>query len=181
MKLLENTKKILTKIQKDLGIKNFFATPMIDKVIVAVGIWSLATRKWIKDFSEIENNLRKITWQKPYMILSKRSISNFKLRDWMPSMLKVTLRWQKAYDFLSKVAKIVLPRVRDFEWLLIKSFDKEWGYSFWLKSYDIFPELMPDDVNIEVWLQILITTTVKNKEHNKKLLEWLWFIFQEKK
>ncbi len=181
MKLLENTKKILLNVQKELGIKNYLASPRLDKVVVAIGIWSLATRKWIKDFSEIENNLKKITWQKPYMILSKRSISNFKLRDWMPSMLKVTLRWQKAYDFLYKVSKIVLPRVRDFEWLLPKSFDKEWWYSFWLKSYDIFPELVPDDVTINVWLQISILTTTKSKDYNKKLLQALWFVFKEKK
>jgi len=91
-------------------------TPRLEKVIVAIWIWSLATRKWMKDFSEITGNLHAITWQKPVQILSKKSISNFKLRENMPSMLKVTLRKQKAYDFLFKTAKMVMTRVRDFNW-----------------------------------------------------------------
>ena len=180
MKLSEDVKNILKSIKDSLWIKNHFESPKLEKVIVAIGIWSLATRKWMKDFSEIENNLKKITWQKPCMILSKKSISNFKLRDGMPSMLKVTLRWQKAYDFLNKTAKVVMPRIRDFEWMSNKSFDKCWWYSFGLKSYSVFPELTPDDVNLEIWLQVSITTTSSNVSFNKKFLEFIWFVFKSK-
>ncbi len=178
MKLSQKTRDILNKVKDQLWIKNIMSSPKIDKVIVAIWIWSLATRKGIKDFSEIERNLQKITWQKPYMILSKRSISNFKLRDWMPSMLKVTLRGQKAYDFIDKVSKIVLPRIRDFNGLNVKSFDNQGDYSLWLKSYWIFPELKPDDITMDIGLQISIVMTSNEKEKNKVLLENLGFVFK---
>ena len=82
-----------------------------------MGIWSLVTRKGIKDFSDLENNLATITWQKPVVVKAKRSVSNFKLREGMPVMLKVTLRKERAYDFLERMIKLYLPRVRDFKWI----------------------------------------------------------------
>lgn len=179
MKITEETKKILTNVQKELHLKNPFMTPRLTKVVVAIGIWSLATRKGMKDFSEIQKNLQKITWQRPHMVVSKRSISNFKLREGMPAMIKVTLRRQKAYDFLTKVAKIVMPRVRDFAWLSKKSFDTQGWYNIWLKSYSIFPELHPDDISVDIGVQITIHTTTTDPKHNQKLLESIWFVFHE--
>jgi len=114
MKISDQTKQMLVDVQKTLSLSNIHQTPTVEKVIVAIGIGSLATRKGMKDFSEIEKNLHAITGQKPHMTVSKKSISNFKLREGMPAMLKVTLRKQKAYDFLERLAKIVLPRGRDF-------------------------------------------------------------------
>jgi large subunit ribosomal protein L5 len=110
----EFKKTHMPKLQADLGLKNLHETPQIDKVIVAIGIGSLATRKSQKDFSELQNNLAKIAGQYPRMILSKQSISNFKLREEMPVMLQVTLRKNMAYDFLWRLTTLVLPRVRDF-------------------------------------------------------------------
>lgn len=96
----ETRSNLKKKLQTQLGIKNINQVPMVDKVIVAIGVGSLHTRKWVKDFSEFEKNLALITWQKPSLVLSKKNISNFKLREGMPSMLKVTLRGKKAYYFL---------------------------------------------------------------------------------
>lgn len=107
-------KEIKPKLQKSLGKENVHEIPLIDKVIISVGIGSLVTRKGVKDFSDIEKNLMKITGQKPLLINAKRAISNFKLREGMPVMFKVTLRRERAYDFLEKLTKVVLPRVRDF-------------------------------------------------------------------
>jgi large subunit ribosomal protein L5 len=83
----------------------------------------LATRKGVKDFSDLEQNLKVITGQTPHMVLSRQSISNFKLREGMPAMLKVTLRGQKAYDFIERMVTLVLPRVRDFSGLTPRKFD----------------------------------------------------------
>jgi large subunit ribosomal protein L5 len=113
----------LTKLQKDLGIKNINAAPKIDKIIVAVGIGSLATRKSLKDFDEFEKNIRTITGQKARVYKSKKSISNFKLREDLPVMLQTTLRKQRAYDFLDRFVKLVMPRIRDFSGLSDKNFD----------------------------------------------------------
>ncbi|CAG0908427.1 unnamed protein product, partial [Darwinula stevensoni] len=97
-------------LKTSLGKKNIHQAPVVDKVIVSVGIGSLATRKGVKDFSDIEKNIIKITGQKPQLIKSKKSISNFKLREDMPVMFKVTLRRDMALGFLEKLTKIVLPR-----------------------------------------------------------------------
>ena len=101
-------------LQKKISVKNINAVPKLDRVIVAIGIGSLVTRKSLKDFDEFEKNLQKITGQKPRLIKSKKSISNFKLREGLPVMLQVTLRKAKAYDFVDRFVKLVLPRVRDF-------------------------------------------------------------------
>ena len=116
-------KEIVPMLKEKLGVKNVNQTPKIDKVIVSIGIGSLATRKSIKDFEEFEKNLKKITGQKPLLIKSRKAISNFKLREGMPVMLKSTLRRDKAYDFLDRFVKVVLPRLRDFNGLSSKSFD----------------------------------------------------------
>ena len=107
-------KEKLPALQKKLGLKNVNAVPRIEKIIFGVGIGSLATRKNLKDFDEFEKNVIKITGQKPRITKSKKAISNFKLREGLPVMMQVTLRGQRAYDFLDRFVKLVLPRVRDF-------------------------------------------------------------------
>lgn len=170
--------KVLKNLQKKLDIKNINAVPKIDKVIVAIGIGSLATRKSLKDFDEFEKVITKITGQKARVLKSKKAISNFKLREWMPVMLQTTLRKQKAYDFLDRFMKLVMPRLRDFSGFSEKNFDGQWNFNVWLPNYNIFPELSLDDIVTTMGLQITIVTTTKNNSHAKALLEALWFIFK---
>ncbi len=172
------TTTTLKNLQKQLGIKNINAVPKIDKIIVAIGIGSLATRKSLKDFAEFEKNLTTITWQKARVHVSKKAISNFKLREGLPVMLQVTLRKQRAYDFLDRFVKLVMPRMRDFSGLSDKNFDGQGNYSIWLPNYNIFPELSLDDVVTTMGLQITIVTTTKENTHAKALLQALGFIFK---
>ncbi len=172
-----NTKN-LKDLQQKLAIKNINAVPKIDKVIVAVGIGSLATRKSIKDFEEFDRIITKITGQKARVLKSKKAISNFKLREGMPVMLQTTLRKQKAYDFLDRFMKLVVPRLRDFSGFSEKNFDGQWNFNLWIPNYNIFPELSLDDVVTTMGLQITIVTTTKDNTHAKSLLESLWFIFK---
>ena len=174
----ETRSNLKKKLQVQLGIKNINQVPMVDKVIVAIGVGSLHTRKWVKDFSEFEKNLALITGQKPSLVLSRKNISNFKLREGMPSMLKVTLRGKKAYYFLFKLMSIVLPRVRDFSWLSNKSFDSNANYSIWIQSYELFPELHPDSITLSTGLQVTIGTNTSNKANSKALLQEIGFVFQ---
>jgi large subunit ribosomal protein L5 len=83
----------------------------------------------VKDFSDLEDNLRAITGQQPQRLLSKKSVSNFKLREGMPVMLKTTLRGEKAYDFVERLSQFVLPRVRDFNGLSERKFDGRGNYT----------------------------------------------------
>ncbi len=165
-------------LQKRLNLKNINAVPTLETVIVNMGIWSIVTRKWHKDFEEFEKNLSKITWQKPRIVKAKKSISNFKLREWMPVMLQSTLRGNRALDFIDRLYKIILPRIRDFSWLNKRSFDSQANLTIGIKNYSIFPELGLDDVTIPMWIGITIVTSTNNQEKSIALLEELGFVFK---
>lgn len=165
-------------LQEKLKIKNINSVPRIESVVITMGIWSIVTRKWHKDFEEFESNLKKITGQKPRMIKSRKSISNFKLREWMPVMLQSTVRKAKAVDFLNRFYKLVLPRVRDFDWLNKRSFDNQANFNIGIKNYNIFPELWLDDVATPMWIGITIVTSTNDKKESIALLEAMWFVFK---
>lgn len=167
-------------LQKELGKKNIHEVPVIDKVILSVGIGSLATRKGVKDFSDIEKNLIKISGQKPTLLKSKKAISNFKLREDMPVMYKVTLRRDRALEFLKKLTTIVLPRVRDFNGLNPKSFDPNHNFNIGLTTQALFPEIMADEAGASMGVQITIVTHAKSKADAMALLQKNGFIFIEK-
>lgn len=171
--------KWVLELQKTLGLKNINEVPRVEKVVVSMGIGSLATRKWVKDFGELQEHLQRITGQLPQMVLSRKSVSNFKLREWMPAMLRCTLRWRKAYDFLERFNTIVLPRIRDFKWLSSRSFDGQANLNLGFKQYDIFPEIGPDDMKTPLGIGITICTTTDEKEHSIGLLKAMWFIMED--
>lgn len=174
----KSTKKL--ELKETLKKKNIHQVPQLDKVIVTMWIWSLATRKWIKDFSDLQENLALITGQAPHMIYSKKAVSNFKLREWMPVMLRVTLRGKKALDFVERLTTYVLPRVRDFQWLSERKFDWFWNYSLWLKDQTVFPEINPEGVKTPSWIQITFATTADSDADAKWLLQCLGIIFIKK-
>ena len=170
--------ELFAKLKDHLQLKNINQVPKIDKVIVSMGIGSLVTRKGHKDFEEFEKNWIRITGQKPVLIRSKKAISNFKLREGMPVMLKVTLRGVRAYDFLDRFAKMVLPRIRDFSGVSKKNFDPKGNLNLWLQNYNIFPELGVDDVNLPMGLQLTIVSTAGTPEASQALLQEIGFIFK---
>ncbi len=178
MSLYDTFKKTIKKeLGVKLGKKNPHEIPAVSKVIVSMGIGSLHTRKWVKDFTDLQDNMRAITGQKTYMIRSKQAISNFKLREGMPSMISTTLRGKKAYDFLERLRVLVLPRVRDFVGLNPKSFDKMGNYSIWLKDQSVFPEINYEDLQTLCGLQITIVPTTSSVEESRELLRSLWLVF----
>lgn len=171
-----NEKKKST-LQEKLGKKNVHQVPTIDKVVVNVWIWSLVTRKGLKDFSDIEKNIMRITGQKPKIVKSRKSVSNFKLREDMPIMLMVTLRKELAYDFVERLVNLTLPRLRDFRGLTPKKFDWHGNYSIGFNNLSMFAEIKPDDIITNCGIQISIVTSADNDEDAKHLLETLWVIF----
>lgn len=173
-------KEYVKNLQEKLSIKNVNAVPKVDAVIVSMGIGSLVTRKGQKDFEELERNMKQITGQKPRVVKAKKSVSNFKLREGMPVMLQCTLRRDRAADFLDRFMKLVLPRVRDFEGLNTRSFDKNANITIGLKNYALFPELGLDDVTVPMGIGITIVTTATTNEGSQALLEELGYVFKEK-
>ena len=169
--------KIVYELKEKLGKKNLHEVPKIDKVVVAMWIGNLSTKKWVKDFSGLEANLAKITWQKPVIVRAKKSVSNFKLREGMPVMLKVTLRRGKAYDLLERLNIYAFERVRDFKWIPERKIDKQGNLSFGFKDQTVFAELTQDEITVSQGVQVTISTTSDSREDTKALLESLGFLF----
>lgn len=171
-------KNVIPKIMADLGYKNEFAIPRITKVTVNAGIG-----RFIKEphfIETVEKVLTKITGQKPVRTKAKKSISNFKIREGMEIGVMTTLRGPRMYYFLEKLLKVTLPRVRDFHGISPKSFDKKGNYTLGFKENISFPEVKLEEIEKTHGLQIVITTTAKNKEEGKVLLSNLGFPFTTK-
>ena len=96
----------------------------------------------------------------------------------MPVMLQSTLRGNRALDFIERLYKLILPRIRDFSWLNKRSFDSQANLTIGIKNYSIFPELWLDDVTIPMWIWITIVTSTNDKEKSIALLEELGFVFK---
>jgi len=171
-------KEIIPSLNKKLALKNIMQVPKIEKIVLNMWIWTYI-RTWNKDYTSLKEALSLIAGQQPVVRNARKSISNFKLRTWMPVWLSVTLRWENMYVFLEKLINIVLPRVKDFRWLSEKSFDSEGNYNFWIKEHTIFPEVPQDDVVKTHGIQITIKTNTNNKEAWKMLLEEIGFPFSK--
>lgn len=170
-------KEVIPALQKELGIKNPMAVPRILKVKLNVGIGTLT--KNTKDYSDVVNNVTKISGQKPVVTNAKIAISNFKLREGMPTGVTVTLRGKNMYEFIYRLVNIVFPRVRDFRGISPKSFDGQGNYSIGFKEAIVFPEINPDDVLNSHGIQITIATTAKNDEEGMALLTKIGFPFKK--
>ncbi|MBN2087286.1 50S ribosomal protein L5 [Candidatus Peregrinibacteria bacterium] len=169
--------EVIPALQKELGIKSIQAVPKLEKVKINVGIGSLT--KNTKDFSDVVENVSKIAGQKPVVTNAKKAISNFKLREGMPTGITVTLRGEKMYEFIYRLVNVVIPRVRDFRGLKTKSFDGSGNYSIGFKEALVFPEINPDDVLNIHGLQITIITSAKNDDQGRALLTKLGFPFKK--
>lgn len=172
-------KNIGPQLQKELKVKNRYAMPRLEKIVLNVGIGKILAGG--KDYSEIVNNIAAITGQRPVVAKSRKSISNFKLRENMPVGVHVTLRGEKMYDFVNKFVNIVLPRVRDFRGISPRSFDGKGNYSVAIREHNVFPEISADDINKIHGLEITVVTTATTNEEAFLLLKALGFPFQEKK
>ena len=177
MSFKENyTQKVLPEIAKELDIKNPMQLPMIEKVVVNMGIGSYVASGH-KDFSSLKNDLALITGQLPRVNHARKSVSNFKLREGMPVGMMVTLRGQRMYDFLEKLIAVVLPRVRDFRGVSATAFDGRGNYTLGVKEQLIFPEIEFDKVNKVRGLDVVIVTTAKTNAEATALLKGMGMPF----
>ena len=124
-----------------------------------------------------EEDMGKITGQKPVITKFKKSVANFKTRKGSNAGLKVTLRKNKMYEFIDRLVNIALPRIKDFRGLNPNSFDSEANYSFGVKEHIIFPEVNFDKVDKIRGLDITVVTTAKTKDQAKMLLDSFNFPF----
>ena len=165
-------------MQEKFGIKNYLAVPKIEKVCLNVGINSRQTDSGYLE--AIENNIIRITGQKPVRVKAKKAISAFKVREGMVIGVKVTLRGQKMYDFLDKLINISLPRVRDFRGLPLQSIDRQGNLTLGFREHNVFPEIKSDEVERIHGLEISIATTAKDYQKGLALFKLLGFPFRDK-
>ena len=178
-RLKEIYKKDIQPALKDsLGLKNVFMTPVIEKVVLNMGLGLDGADAKILKASE--EDMAKITGQKPVITKFKKSVANFKTRKGTNAGLKVTLRKNKMYEFIDRLVNIALPRIKDFRGLSPKGFDKFGNYTFGIKEHIIFPEVSFERADKVRGLDVVIVIKALNKEHSFALLEKMNFPFIKK-
>ena len=172
------SKEIQPALKETLGLKNIYMAPKIEKIVLNMGLGlDGADSKILK---ACEEDMAKITGQKPVITKFKKSVANFKTRKGSNAGLKVTLRKNKMYEFIDRLVNIALPRIKDFRGLSPNGFDKFGNYTFGVKEHIIFPEVSFDRADKVRGLDIIIVLSSKSKEHSFALLEKLNFPFIKK-
>jgi large subunit ribosomal protein L5 len=169
--------EVVPAMQAKFNYKNSMQVPKITKVVLNQGIGAAVNDKKIVDAAVEE--MTKITGQKAVPTLSKKAISNFKLRENMPIGCKVTLRQEKMFDFLDRFISVSLPRVRDFQGLMVKGFDGRGNFTMGITEQIIFPEIDIDKVNRISGMDITIVTSAETDEESLELLRLIGFPFQK--
>ena len=168
-RLLIKYNEVVQKYLLDrLSLTNVMRIPKIEKIVLNMGIGDAKEHKnWLTSGVE---ELTTISGQKAVVTLSKKAISNFKIREGDPVGIRVTLRSGKMYDFLDRFISVASPRIRDFRGLSAKGFDGRGNYNFGVTEQIIFPEIDYDKVNNIMGMNISIVTTGKTDEEAYELL-----------
>lgn len=169
--------EIVPRLMEQFGFKNIMAVPKLDKIVVNVGLSD--ARDEVKVVDTATEEISAITGQKPLVCRSKKSISNFRLRQGMPIGLKVTLRGDRMYEFFDRLVSVAIPRIKDFHGLEPNAFDGNGNYNLGLKEQHIFTEVNLEKSDKARGMNITIATTAKKDEHARGLLEFLGFPFRK--
>ena len=162
-------KEAVPQIMKRLKLTNPMAVPRISKITLNMGVGEALADRKVLDFAV--KDLAKISGQQPVICKARISVATFKLREGVPIGCKVTLRRERMYEFLDRLINVAIPRVRDFRGLSAKSFDGQGNYSIGVKEQIIFPEVDFDQIDTIRGLDITITTTARNDEEGRALLD----------
>jgi large subunit ribosomal protein L5 len=169
------TAEVVPALQKQFSYTNPMQVPRVDKIVVNIGLGEALQNA--KAVDAAVGDLQLITGQKPIVTRAKRSIAQFRVRTGNPIGVKVTLRGERMWDFLERLTRLALPRIRDFRGVPGRSFDGRGNYSLGLREQLAFPEIDYDKVDRLRGLEISIVTTAKTDEESKKLLELLGMPF----
>lgn len=161
-------KQIVPQMMKKFGYKNALEAPKIRKIVVNMGVGKGAED--IKIVEAAQNELSLITGQHAVITRAKKAISNFKIRENSPVGCRVTLRKKIMYEFLEKLVRVALPRVRDFRGLSPRGFDQAGNYNFGIQEQNIFPEVETDRVVRVQGMNVTIVIGSNSKEESYELL-----------
>ena len=171
------TTELLGEIQKTMTLSNPMEVPKITKITLNMGVGEAVADK--KVLANARGDMEKIAGQKPVTRLARKSVAGFKIREDYPIGCKVTLRRERMYEFLDRLVNIAIPRIRDFRGLNPKSFDRQGNYSMGVTEQIIFPEINYDEIDALRGMDITITTTARNPEEGRALLEAFNFPFKK--
>lgn len=170
--------RVVPALREKHGYKNIHEIPKITKVVVNSSIGAGADSKEALEVAKSE--IAMITGQRPIATLSKKSIANFKLRKGQAIGAKVTLRGRMMYEFLQRLIKMSLPRIRDFRGVSTKAFDGNGNYTLGVSDQSIFPEIELDKIKRNIGFDITIVTTARSNDEAKSLLSELGMPFADK-
>ena len=172
------SKEIISGLTEKFGYKTVMKVPRLQKIVLSQGMGDAVADKKLIDNAVLD--LTRIAGQKAVQTLSRKDISNFKLRKGMPIGTKVTLRGDRMYDFLDRFIAVALPRTRDFRGISSKGFDGRGNFNLGVKEHIIFPEIDIDKVNKILGMDVTFVTTAENDEEGRALLDAFGFPFIKK-
>jgi len=170
--------RVIPAMREKHGYKNVNQIPKIEKVVVNTCVNANTDVK--QGLEDAKNELALITGQKPSETRSKKSIANFKLRQYQPIGAKVTLRGPRMYEFLERLIKTALPRIRDFRGISPRAFDGNGNYTLGVPDQSIFPEVELDKIKRNIGFDVTIVTTATTNAEAKSLLTELGMPFTDK-
>jgi len=169
--------EIRDQLKETLGLGNIMEVPRLEKIVINMGVGRATQQP-----SLLENAIRdltQITGQKPLTTRARTSIAGFKLREGNAIGAKVTLRGDRAWEFLDRLVSIAIPRIRDFRGLPAHSFDGQGNYTFGVTEQLIFPEIDYDKIDQPRGMDISIVTTARTNEEGKAFLDAFGFPFKK--
>jgi large subunit ribosomal protein L5 len=169
--------EITEKLKKELNLKNIMAVPKLIKISINVGAGEAVTNKNV--IEKIQEQMSTIAGQKSIVTKARTSVSAFKIRKGLAIGVKVTLRGKRMYQFLEKMIKIVIPRLKDFRGVSENNIDQNGNLNIGFPEQIIFPEIDFDKIDKIRGLQVTVVTNAKNKEKGKKLFEMLGIPFKK--
>ncbi len=169
--------EITGQLKEQFGYDNPMRIPRLVKVVINMGVGQAIQDPKILDGAV--KDMTAISGQKPVITIARKSISNFKVRAGMRVGCRVTLRGDRMYDFIEKLFRVALPRVRDFQGVSPDSFDGRGNFAMGLKEQLVFPEIDYDDIDRIRGMHVAVVTTAKTDEEGRALLKSLGCPFRE--
>ncbi len=174
----EYQEKVIPALREQHGYKNDHQIPKLEKVVINTSVGSQSDVK--QALEDAKTELALITGQKPAETRAKKSISNFKLRKEQAIGAKVTLRGERMYEFMERLIKASLPRIRDFRGVSPKGFDGNGNYTMGVSDQSIFPEVELDKIKRNIGFDVTIVTTARTNEEAKALLSEMGMPFSDR-
>ncbi|MEK7657841.1 MAG: 50S ribosomal protein L5 [Patescibacteria group bacterium] len=167
--------EVIPKMKEKFNYKNDLAVPRLGKIVINVSAGRLSQQAGFEDkiLPEIMKSLAIISGQKPITTVAKKSIAGFKTREGQIVGLKITLRRRRMYDFLERLVRIVLPRVKDFKGIELKNIDQGGNLNIGIREQAVFPEIISETLKVDFGLEISIVSNAKSRDEAIELYRQL--------